>query len=56
MNAQTPNTPTLIEWDEQAFTLGVADMDATHFEFINLVNQLEEVADNHLEICRHRVE
>lgn len=46
MNAQTPNTPTLIEWDEQAFTLGVADMDATHFEFINLVNQLDSAPNS----------
>jgi hemerythrin-like metal-binding protein len=40
-----PDTPTLIEWDEHAFVLGVADMDATHSEFIDLLNRLNNAAD-----------
>lgn len=45
IHVKNPNTPLLIEWDEQAFTLGVEDMDATHAEFIDLLNQLDNTAN-----------
>jgi hemerythrin-like metal-binding protein len=33
--------PSLIEWDAAAFAIGVADMDAAHKQFIDLLNQLD---------------
>lgn len=35
----------LIEWDDQAFLLGLPEMDDTHREFIQLLNELD-AADN----------
>ena len=40
----------MIEWDDQAFQLGVADMDETHAEFIELLNRLD-IAPNSEFIC-----
>ena len=41
-----PDTPTLIEWDEQTFALGIEEMDATHAEFIDLLNRLDAAANS----------
>ena len=41
MSETTSTKPVLIEWDSQAFGLCVPEMDETHADFIDLVNQLD---------------
>jgi hemerythrin-like metal-binding protein len=38
--------PPLIDWDTRAFTLGVPDMDATHRQFIELLNRLDNTVNS----------
>lgn len=33
--------PVLIEWDSRVFGLGIAEMDETHVQFVDLLNQLD---------------
>ncbi len=46
MHVMKRETPVLIEWDEQSFALGIEEMDATHAEFIDLLNQLDTAANS----------
>ena len=40
------SNPPLIEWDDQSFISGVADMDATHRQFIDLLNRLDNTVNS----------
>lgn len=47
MHATQNHTHTpLIEWDADAFELGVGDMDETHRAFVELVNALDEAPNS----------
>ena len=41
MSANRAGKPALIEWDPQAFGLGIPGMDETHAQFVELVNRLD---------------
>lgn len=48
----------LLDWSDPRFTLGHAEMDETHREFVALVNALDGVADGEFrrrftELCAH---
>ena len=46
MPASKASAPVLIEWDSQAFGLGIPEMDETHIQFIELLNQLEATVNS----------